>query len=155
MKPSDDRGMSQTMDKIRRIAFDAAILIYFLERHQVWYPVVAPYVEQCTQDDVDGLGSVLLLTEILTGVRKRRATHAERQVHAFFAEPKGVRLVDTSLAIADRAATLRATYGLRTPDAIHVATALESGAKSFITADRNLGTIRGIKIEVLGMKRPR
>jgi predicted nucleic acid-binding protein len=37
--------------------------------------------------------------------------------------------------IAARAAQIRATHGLRTPDAIHAATALQSGASGIVTND--------------------
>jgi predicted nucleic acid-binding protein len=40
-----------------------------------------------------------------------------------------------NLEIADRAAKLRALHGLRTPDALHAATALHAGATGFVTND--------------------
>jgi predicted nucleic acid-binding protein len=46
--------------------------------------------------------------------------------------------VDTTYEIADRAARLRAEYRLATPDAIHIATAIESGATLFVTNDSEL-----------------
>lgn len=48
-------------------------------------------------------------------------------------------VVDINRQIAMSAAKLRAEYtSLRTPDAIHLASAIESGAKVFITTDRRL-----------------
>ncbi len=46
--------------------------------------------------------------------------------------------IPLSETIAFRAAELRATLGLRTPDAIQVATALISGADALITNDKRL-----------------
>jgi predicted nucleic acid-binding protein len=48
--------------------------------------------------------------------------------------------------IADRAAQLRGKYKLGTPDAIHIATAIESGATAFITNDFNLPEMDEIQL---------
>ena len=43
--------------------------------------------------------------------------------------------VPVTLAVADEAARLRAKYGLRTPDAVHVATAITAAATGFLGND--------------------
>lgn len=45
-----------------------------------------------------------------------------------------------------QAAELRAHYGIKTPDAIQVAAALQTKCKMFITNDRRLPKIPGLKI---------
>ena len=50
------------------------------------------------------------------------------------------------LAMADRAAHLRARYDLRTPDSIHLASALESRADLFLTNDRRLCQVEEIPV---------
>ena len=47
-------------------------------------------------------------------------------------------IIPLTAEIAADAARLRARYGIRTPDAIHAATALAGGAESFITNDQGL-----------------
>jgi predicted nucleic acid-binding protein len=49
-------------------------------------------------------------------------------------------------AIAGQAARLRASYNIRTPDAIQIGTALNSKASHFLTNDVNLPNIESIKI---------
>ncbi|EXI69374.1 MAG: hypothetical protein AW08_00585 [Candidatus Accumulibacter adjunctus] len=51
-------------------------------------------------------------------------------------------------AMIDQAARLRARLGLRLADALHVASAMESGCDAFLTADRQLA-VCGNDIEVL------
>jgi predicted nucleic acid-binding protein len=58
-------------------------------------------------------------------------------------------IVPTSTVIAERAARLRATYKLRAPDAIQVATALQMGAGFFLTNDRQLQVITELEVLVL------
>ena len=57
------------------------------------------------------------------------------QFDVFFA---GVELVlaEVSAAVVERATDLRARYNLKTPDALHYATAVEVGAAVFLTGDR-------------------
>lgn len=45
-----------------------------------------------------------------------------------------------------RAAAIRAAHPLRTPDAIHLAAALESRADMFLTADRRLKQFKDLQV---------
>ena len=60
-----------------------------------------------------------------------------------------LRLREVDYKISVRAAKLRAKYGLKTPDAIFVATAFEEGAQAFITNDIKLKRVEGIKMIIL------
>ena len=51
--------------------------------------------------------------------------------------------------IAERAADLRAHYGLRTPDALQIAAALISGCQAFLTNDTRLGRVLELRILLL------
>ena len=132
------------------VAFDTAPFIYFLQD----YPKLAQSARMWFQPLISGEGngvcSTLVLTELLTGFRKKRDRAGERTAQAFLAGTSNLRVIDVTQVIADRAATLRAKYGLRTPDAIHLATAIESGAKKFVTADRRLSKVKGVRVTVLG-----
>lgn len=70
------------------------------------------------------------------------------QFDVFFA---GVELVlaDVSAAVIERATDLRAKYNLKTPDALHYATAVEVGATVFLTGDRGLARCVEVPVEVL------
>jgi predicted nucleic acid-binding protein len=62
---------------------------------------------------------------------------------------RNVSLVPVSLNHAERAADLRARFGLRTPDAIHIATAFEDGCTHIITNDDVWKRVAGIVVVVL------
>jgi predicted nucleic acid-binding protein len=70
------------------------------------------------------------------------------QFDVFFA---GVELVvaEVSPAVVERATELRARYNLKTPDALHYATAVEVGATVFLTGDRGLSRCSEVPVEVL------
>jgi predicted nucleic acid-binding protein len=52
-------------------------------------------------------------------------------------------------ATIERATNLRARYGFRTPDAIHLATGLEQKVDSFLTSDAALVRCDELRVEVL------
>jgi uncharacterized protein len=58
-------------------------------------------------------------------------------------------LVDLSDTVIERATILRANHGFRTPDAIHLASAIECKADTFITGDASLARCPGLVVEVI------
>jgi len=67
---------------------------------------------------------------------------------AFFARPE-LRIVPLTTAAYDRATAIRAVYGFKTIDAIHLAAAAEAGCDDFLTNDNRLNKFRDITVEVL------
>jgi len=54
-----------------------------------------------------------------------------------------------SAEVIERATELRATHNFRTPDAIHLSSALVARADAFLTGDRSLERCPGLQVEVL------
>ena len=66
----------------------------------------------------------------------------------FFQSPD-VRVLPLSAAVCDRAAALRAKYRFKTPNAMHLAAAIEHGCDRFLTNDVKLTSCTEITVEVL------
>ncbi len=62
-------------------------------------------------------------------------------------EPLIVARIDD--AVLERATQLRARHRFKTPDAIHLATAIEHRADVFLTGDRQLQRCPGVRVEVV------
>jgi predicted nucleic acid-binding protein len=115
-------------------AFDADVLIYAAQGHELGLPVLALFSPVDDQaDDVVGLGSVLLMPELLA--KPMRLGH-EPECTVLRALLGRLDLQPVSRAIANLAVDLGSTHGLRAPDAIHLATAVLAGADRFITNNR-------------------
>jgi predicted nucleic acid-binding protein len=56
---------------------------------------------------------------------------------------------DIDTAVVDRATEVRALYGFRTPDALHLATALLLDCDTFLTGDEKLKRCEEIEVAVL------
>ncbi len=94
------------------------------------------------------LTSRLSRIECRTKPLQNQDTKTLAQFEVFF---NGVELVlaEVSATVIERATELRAKYGLKTPDAMHYATAIEFGAKVFLTGDKVFVRCVEIPVEVL------
>lgn len=84
-------------------------------------------------ENVAGIGSVLLIPELLTKPL-RAGSPDEMSALATLLGRLDLRPVDGSTA--ELAAALGASYGLRAADAVHLATAVAAGADRFLTNNR-------------------
>lgn len=62
---------------------------------------------------------------------------------------RSLHIIDIGGSVIDLATELRVRYGLKTPDAIHVATAMECGADLILTGDRDMVRMKEIKVELV------
>lgn len=118
-------------------AFDADVLIYAaVPDHRLGRRVRALFGEEpmTTTGAVAGLGSVLLIPELLT---KLLRDGAEAELEALALLLGRLDLRPTDEATAQLAATLGATHGLPAAYAVHLATAVSAGADRFITNNAN------------------
>jgi len=117
-------------------AFDSDVLIYAAAAGHVLGERVRALFARVPGDlgDVVGIGSVLLLTELLS--KPMRDGH-EGEVAELGTFLSRLELIAADPAIADLAASMGAAYRLRAADAIHLATAVAAGAGRLITNNRS------------------
>ena len=139
------------------VGLDTAPLIYLIEENLTFLPVVRPFFEALDRGEFRVVTSVLTLTEVLVHPMRRGDQELANQYRRILLHASQVTTASVSESIADEAAQLRARHGLRTPDAIQLATAIRSGASSFLTNDSRLPALAALKIVVLNeltAKRP-
>ena len=69
---------------------------------------------------------------------------------ALLTRSRGVRLVDLSHDQLRAAAQLRAATGAKTPDALQLVAAIGAGCGTFLTNDRRLPPVPGLRVVELG-----
>lgn len=114
-------------------AFDADVLIYAATQGHVLgrrIRALFPSKPVGNTGSTAGIGSVLLLPELLAKPMRDGAT-AEVEALAALLGRLTLRPVDA--ATAELATALAASYRLRALDAVHLATAVASGADRFLT----------------------
>ena len=125
------------------VALDTVALIFFLERHETFGEPAARLFERIETGALRASMSTLVLTELL--VPLYRAGRA-RDVSALARRLENFRNLESRSVdplVATEAARLRARHGLRTPDAIHAASAVLAGAAGIVTHDRAFTALRG------------
>ncbi|MCP4349222.1 MAG: type II toxin-antitoxin system VapC family toxin [Desulfobacterales bacterium] len=143
-------GIKEKIHQHRRIMFDTAPVIYFIEEHPT-YGSIADEIFKVIKDNSEfhAFSSVITLTEVLTYPLRESDDELAAMYREFLSDSVNFTLYDLDPLIAEQAAKLRGKYGLRTPDAIQIATGIENGGTLFITNDKRLRRIEEIEIMVL------
>lgn len=120
-----------------RIVVDSAPIIYLLEDHAIFAPRYAPLFERAEAQYYELVISTVTLVEVLTGPLRAGDSVLAETYRAALTSPPTWRVVDLSPSIAHRAAQIRARSRLRLPDAVQMATALETSSTALVTHDRD------------------
>lgn len=124
--------------KGKRVYFDANIFIYLMEG----FPKLEMNLREIRDSIYHGesiiFSSELTLCEVLVPAFRKDNTELLVIYRKFIEESGAFELIPTTREIYIRASLLRAQLSLKTPDAIHVASAIESGCNVFLTNDKPL-----------------
>ena len=124
-----------------RVVVDSAPIIYLLENHRQFGPRYAPFFERAESGDYELIITTVTLAEVLTGPLRTGNEKLAQDYRNVLTSPPTWHLVELTADIAHRAARIRAYSKLRLPDAIQVATALETSSIAFITRDRDFSSL--------------
>ncbi|WP_110517859.1 type II toxin-antitoxin system VapC family toxin [Herpetosiphon llansteffanensis] len=138
-----------TLTTIRRLYFDTAPLIYYTEGHSEYLPTLHVIMSQIAPDRIHAITSVLTLTETLMKPLQQQQMTLFQQYRTLFYHTAALTTVPITAPIAELAATLRAQYRLRTPDALQIATAIDAGCDAFLTNDIALQRVTEIAVLVV------
>ena len=132
-----------------RIALDSNVFMYALAAHPVWGRPSYEILKQLEAGGDTGVASCMCLTEVMA---QPAAVSAGLGEHAqlFMEGLEHIDYIPVDLEVALEAGRLRARNGprLRTPDAIHLATAITQQADVFVTNDHGL-----LKLKLEGQTR--
>ncbi|MYD50761.1 MAG: type II toxin-antitoxin system VapC family toxin [Dehalococcoidia bacterium] len=127
---------------------DANVLIYSVERIEPYRSLLEPMWEQAQGGSLTAVSSAVIAAEVLVKPIREGNSEIEAQYREVFAS-NAFRLLDASYALFEDAARLRAETGLKTPDALHVATAFSVGCALFVSNDTDFHRVEGLPIVVL------
>jgi len=126
---------------------DANVVIYAVEKIDPYHSLLEPLWLAAQAGRLQIVtGEITWLETLVKPLREGNA--ALETLFRAFLTAREVRLVPATLATWERAARLRA-LGLKTPDAVHAATALDSGCVLFVTNDTGFRRVPGLPIVVL------
>jgi len=130
------------------IYLDANCVIYSYERVEPYRTLLQPMWDAADPQTYGIVTSELTLLEVLVKPFKTGNTRLEAGFRSLLYHSSTVRLLPISQAILEHAAQLRASTNLKTPDAIHAATALLA-ACALLTNDPTFRRMPGLNVIVL------
>ncbi|MGH9853999.1 MAG: type II toxin-antitoxin system VapC family toxin [Blastocatellia bacterium] len=139
---------SLTLPSAGVIYLDTSPFIYTVEKHTDFYPLLEPLWVAAELGRIEVASSELSLLETLVGPLKQNDT-ALVAMYEQTLTASDVRLISITEDLLRQAARVRAQTNLKTPDAIHAATALASGCAQFITNDPAFRRVTGLNVVVL------
>lgn len=141
--------LADALAEVKRLGFDTAPIIYFVEAHPRYGPVMLEVIRRVDAGELTGVTSVVTLIEVLTQPMKLGAVELQVQYKDLLVNTAFFETVDIDPEIAVLAATLRARYNLRTPDALQVAASISAGCEAFLTNDVGLRRLKELRVIVL------
>jgi predicted nucleic acid-binding protein len=128
------------------VGVDTAIFIYFIEEDARYISAIEPMFEAADAGKIEIVTSALTLLEVLVVPYRAGNIGLAERYEAVLTRGRGIRMVDLSRDHLRKAAQLRASTGVATPDALQLAAALGARCSNFVTNDRRLPSGPDLKI---------
>ena len=122
---------------------DSAPIIYTLEANERFAERFAPLFQRHAMGELVIAVTTITIAELLTGPLRAGEEALAKRYRAVL---DSWLVVDFTSDIAESAARLRGTYGLKLPDAIQLASALVINAHALVTHDRDFAQVRGMRL---------
>jgi predicted nucleic acid-binding protein len=140
-------AIEKRMQSCKFIFLDTAPIIYYIEDHEEFGPVVKSIVNYFTLGNVTAFSSVITLTEVLPQPIAKGKAELANQFIEFLRYGKNILLLDITADIAEKAGRFRAKYPfLKNLDALQLACAVINNSDAFVTNDKSLKRIDEIEI---------
>ena len=147
MGPAD--AIVEALGSTRRIGIDTPVFIYYIDQTSSRASAATALLRAVEEGRFEGITSVVTMLEVMIRPLRLGRPEIADAYEALLADIPNLAIVDLDAKVARIGAELRATYRLRTPDALQIAACLAHGAEAFITNDRRLRRVAEIDVKVL------
>ena len=131
------------------IYLDTNCFIYSVERIDPYRAVLDTLWQAVSDGQLLVITSELTLLEVLVKPLKMEDVSTATIFRIVLRHSPDVRMFPISQAVLEESARLRATHGLKTPDALHAATAVMDNCALFLTNDPAFRRVPGLNVVVL------
>ena len=135
---------SLNLPKQGLVYVDAMIVIYSVDGHPIYSPICAPLWQAAQKGDLTVVSSELIIMETRIGPIRAKDM-AQVQVREDVWKMSGTLLLPITLQILRDASNIRAgNPAIKTPDAIHISTAMMHKCALFVTNDIGFRRVPGL-----------
>ena len=131
-----------------KVYVDTAVLIYTMEENTDYFDLLKPLWIKFQAQGIELISSELILMEVLV-LPLRNNNESLISDYEQLLLNSAMQLIPVEQAILRQAASLRANNSLKTPDAIHAATAMAVNCDLFITNDRGFRNLAELPVVIL------
>jgi predicted nucleic acid-binding protein len=133
----------------RVVGADSMVFIYHLEDHPRYAPITQVIFDEWERGPSAGATSVVTIMEVLVKPLRDGRRQVADEYRRLLSSFPNLAIVEIDREVARRAADLRARHGIRTPDALQIAAALNHGATGFVTNDESAKRVQDIEVLLL------
>ena len=137
-----------TLPSAGPIYLDASAFIYSVERIEPYRALLEPMWLEAQAGRFTIVSSDLAVLETLIKPL-REGDHVVEQLFRALFDSNEVRLIPATRALWEMAALIRAATGLKTPDALHAASARHADCTLFITNDDDFVRVDDLPVAIL------
>lgn len=141
--------LDDALSGVTRIGVDTPTIIYFIEAHPLYDPIVAAIFNDIASGRLTGVTSAITITEVLVQPFLQGNAQLQQLYLDLLLRSDNFKVVPIDSVVAERAADLRARYGLRTPDALQIAAVLNADCEAFVTNDKTLRRVTELRILII------
>ena len=134
---------------VTRLGVDTSPIIYFVEAHPHYDPLVTAVLKRIDDGAVSGFTSVITLTEVLVQPLLHANADLQQEYRELLLHSANFNMLPITATVAEQGAELRARYRLRTPDALQIALALNVGCEAFICNDAGMRRVTELRVLLL------
>ncbi len=142
--------LSEALGQIKTVFLDTAPVIYFIEAHDQFGPLVRQVIDLMDGGRLQAFTSVLTLSEVLPKPVESGNDDLVEKFKTYLKNGPNLTMLPITETVGEAAGVLRGKYPhLKTVDAVQIAAALDAEADAFLTNDKKLSGIKEIRILVL------
>ncbi len=130
------------------VYLDANGFIYSVERIEPYCSLLQPMWQAAKSGEFEIVTSELVILETLVKPLRDQDVSLQKLFRELF-RAREINLIPTTTSVWERAAHIRATTGLKTPDAIHAASALAASVKLVLTNDPHFRRISDLPVIIM------
>lgn len=131
-----------------KVYVDTSVIIYTFEENIDYFNLLRPLWVKFQAQEIEIISSELVLMEVLVGPLRNKNKALVSDYEQLLLN-SAVQLIPINQSILRQAANLRATTNLKTPNAIHAATAISVNCDLFITNDKSFRNLSNLSIVIL------
>jgi predicted nucleic acid-binding protein len=137
-----------TLPSSATVYLDTPVIIYTVEANPTYYSLLQPLWLKFQTGEIELLTSELTLMETLVLPLRNANTTLVSDYEQLLSSSQ-IQLIPITRSVLRDAANLRANTNIKTPDAIHAATALGKGCTLFLTNDSGFRNISNLSVVIL------